>query len=148
MSEWFENGILRVLVPSGWKLFYGIDSEGNASPRNLHIFKGAQTELDVFSKAGITVFYHGKDEIYISTKDFYENVRDLEPFECGGHLWNGYTCTSFGYPYTMLEAKDDGCVFQVMILMKNGEYEISLNDEDVRSIIESISASSSRLLSV
>ena len=59
MSEWFENGILRVLVPSGWKLFYGIDSEGNASPRNLHIFKGAQTELDVFSKAGITVFYHG-----------------------------------------------------------------------------------------
>ena len=109
MSEWFENGILRVLVPSGWKLFYGIDSEGNASPRNLHIFKGAQTELDVFSKAGITVSYHGKDEIYISTKDFYENVRDLEPFECGGHLWNGYTCTSFGYPYTMLEAKDDAC---------------------------------------
>ena len=86
MSEWFENGILRVPVPSGWKLFYGIDSEGNASPRNLHIFKGAQTELDVFSKAGITVFYHGKDEIYISIKDFYENVRDLEPFECGGHL--------------------------------------------------------------
>ena len=73
MSEWFENGILRVLVPSGWKLFYGIDSEGKASPRNLHIFKGAQTELDVFSKAGITVFYHGKDEIYISIKDFYEN---------------------------------------------------------------------------
>lgn len=62
MSEWFENGILRVLVPSGWKLFYGIDSEGNASPRNLHIFKGAQTEFDVFSKAGVTVFYHGKDE--------------------------------------------------------------------------------------
>lgn len=104
-----------------------------------YIFKGAQTELDVFSKAGITVFYHGKDEIYISIKDFYENVRDLEPFECGGHLWNGYTCTSFGYPYTMLEAKDDGCVFQVMILMKNGEYEISFNDADVRSIIESIS---------
>ena len=39
----------------------------------------------------------------------------------------------------MLEAKDDGCVFQVMILMKNGEYEISFNDADVRSIIESIS---------
>ena len=101
-SELFDNSILRVLVPSGWKLFYGIDSEGNASPRNLHIFKGAQTELDVFSKAGITVFYHGKEEIYISIRDFYENVRDLEPFECGGYLWNGYTCTSFGYPYTML----------------------------------------------
>ena len=37
------------------------------------------------------------------------------------------------------KTKDDGCVFQVMILMKNGEYEISFNDADVRSIIESIS---------
>ena len=64
---------------------------------------------------------------------------DLEEFTLGAYMWNGYTCTSLGYPYTMLEATHDGCVFHVMILMKNGEYEISLNDADVRSIIESIS---------
>ena len=53
-------------------------------------------------------------------------------------MWYGYTCTSMGYPYTMLEAKDDGCVFQVMILMKNGEQEISLDDADVKIILESL----------
>ena len=58
----------------------------------------------------------------------------MDPFVLGEYTWNGYTCTSLGYPYTMLEAKQDGCVFQVMILTKNGEYEIytALN---TRSII-------------
>ena len=137
-GELFDNDILRVFVPSGWKLFYGIDADGNASPKKLHIYKGAQTELDVFSKAGITICFYGKDEIYISIKDFYDDVRDLEPFECGGHLWNGYTCLSFGYPYTMLESMRNGVTFQVMILMKNGEHEISLDDADVKIILENL----------
>ena len=38
----------------------------------------------------------------------------------------------------MLEAKQDGYVFQVMILMKNGEHEISLDDADVKIILESL----------
>ena len=38
----------------------------------------------------------------------------------------------------MLEANHDGCVFHVMILMKNGEYEISLADADVQTILTSI----------
>ena len=140
IGEQFDNGILRVFVPSGWKLFYGIDSDGNASPKKLHIYKDAQTEFDIFSKAGITVCFYGKDEIFLSTSIFYDNVRDLEPFECGGHLWNGYTCTSFDYPYTMLNATRDGVTFQVMILNENGTHKIALEDEDVRAILESISA--------
>lgn len=140
IGEQFDNGILRVFVPSGWKLFYGIDSDGNASPKKLHIYKDAQTELDIFSKAGITVCFYGKDEIFLSTSIFYDNVRDLEPFECGGHLWSGYTCTSFNYPYTMLNATRDGVTFQVMILNENGTHKIALDDEDVRAILESISA--------
>ena len=62
----------------------------------------------------------------------------MEAFTLGAYTWNGYTCTSFGYPYTMLEAEHDGCVFQVMILTKNGEHEISLADKDVRKILKSL----------
>lgn len=134
----FDNGSLRVFVPSGWKLFYGIDSDGNKTPKKLHIYKGAQTEFDIFSKAGITVCFYGKNDIYISPKAFYDNVHDIEPFKLGDHLWSGFTCTSFDYPYTMLNTTYDGTTFQVMILMKNGEHEIHLDDEDVRSVIESI----------
>lgn len=137
-GQQFDNGIFRVFVPSGWKHFYGIDSDGKASPKKLHVYKDAQTEFDIFSKAGITVCFYGKDEIFFSIRVFYDNVQDIEPFELGGHLWKGYTCTSFGYPYTMLDTTSNGVTFQVMILMKNGEHEISLDDDDVKIILESI----------
>ncbi len=139
-GQLFDNGILRVFLPSGWKLFYGIDSDGKASPKKLHIYKDAQTELDIFTKAGITICFYGENEIFLSPRFFYDDACDIEPFESGGKLWNGFTCSSFGYPYTMLDSKDNGVTFQVMILTKNGEHEISLNDEDVRAVIESIAS--------
>ena len=140
-GQLFKNGILRVFVPSGWKLFYGIDSDGTASPKKLHIYKDAQTESDIFSKAGITVCFFGKNEIFLSTRVFYDNVCDIEPFESGSRLWNGFTCTSFGYPYTILESTQGGVTFQVMILKENGEHSISMDDDDVKMIIESIAQS-------
>ena len=138
MSEWFDNGILRVLVPSGWKLFYGIDSECRTTQKKVHIYKDAKLETDIFTHAGITICFFDRQNYYLSPKFIYDNVADMEAFTLGAYTWNGYTCTSLGYPYTMLEAKQDGCVFQVMILMKNGEHEISLDDEDVKTILESL----------
>ena len=92
-----------------------------------------------FLRSSESNYLAGPDDIYVSPKFIYDNVADMEAFTLGAYTWNGYTCTSLGYPYTMLEATHNGCVFQVMILMKNGEHEVSLNDADVRSIIESIS---------
>ena len=135
----FENDLLRVLVPQGWKLFYGIDSECNTSEKKLHIFKEAETEFDIFSRAGITICFYDKEDIFISIKNVYDNVTDIEPIRLGEHLWEGYTCTSLGYPYTMLTSKRDGVIFYAMILTRNGEYEISLDDSDVKTILESIS---------
>ena len=62
----------------------------------------------------------------------------MEPFSLGEYTWSGYTCTSLGYPYTMLEAKQDGCVFFIMALTKNGDHAISLADADVQMILESL----------
>ena len=138
MSEWFDNGILRVLVPSGWELFYGIDSECRTTQKKVHICKDAKLETDIFTHAGITICFFDRQDYYLSPKFIYDNVTDMEAFTLGAYTWNGYTCTSLGYPYTMLEAKQDGCVFQVMILMKNGEHEISLDDADVKIILESL----------
>ena len=138
MSGWFDNGIFRVLVPSGWELFYGIDSECRTTQKKVHIFKGAKLETDIFTHAGITICFFDRQDYYLSPKFIYDNVEDMEGFTLGAYTWNGYTCTSLGYPYTMLEAKHDGCVFQVMILMKNGEHEISLDDIDVKIILESL----------
>ena len=46
----------------------------------------------------------------------------------------------------MLEAERDGCIFYVMILMKNGDHEISLDDADVREILKSIEQTGSNYL--
>ena len=138
MSGWFDNGILRVLVPSGWELFYGIDSECRTTQKKVHICKDAKIETDIFTHAGITICFFDRQDYYLSPKFIYDNVTDMEAFTLGAYTWNGYTCTSLGYPYTMLEAKQDGYVFQVMILMKNGEHEISLDDADVKIILESL----------
>ena len=134
----FDSGCFCILVPEGWMAFCGIDSEGKTSPKKVHVFKDARLETDIFTHAGLTFCFFGKEDYYLSPRFFYDDIVDMEPFTLGDYTWNGYTCTSLGYPYTMLEARRDGCVFQVMILMKNGDHSLSLSDEDVQSILTSL----------
>ena len=137
-TDLFDSGYFRIIVPVGWMAFLGIDSECRTTRKKVHIFKDAKLETDIFTHAGITICFFDRQDYYLSPKFIYDNVADMEAFSLGAYTWNGYTCTSFGYPYTMLEAEHDGCVFQVMILMKNGEHEISLEDADVKIILESL----------
>ncbi len=137
-SEIYNNSVICAAVPEGWKAFEAIDSGGNLTLKKFHVYKNAETPMDIFRKAGITVCYFAKGDIYLSPRSFYDNVEDIEPFELGEHLWQGYTCTSLGYPYTMLESHCDGVVFQVMILTENNGEKIALEDPDVTEILESI----------
>ena len=137
-SQIYKNGVISVCVPSGWKLFTGIDSGGKETSEKVHIYKNIELKTDVFRKAGITICYYGEDKIYLQTRDFYDDVKDIEPFEMGRYMWSGYTCTSMGYPYIMLEAYEGKAVFQVMLLLENNGERISLDDTDVCMIIESI----------
>ncbi len=139
MAEVFDSGVIRLNVPDGWKSFIGTDSEGKCTPKKVLVYKNVNEPLEIFSKAGITVCYFGKDDCYFSPKWFYDNVKDIENFTLGGREWKGYTCTSLGYPYIMLESYGDGTVFQVMVLLENGENKISLEDQDVQEVISSIS---------
>lgn len=137
-GTYFDTGRVRVFVPSGWKAFLGIDSEGRPDAKKLHIFKDATIETDIFIKAGITVCYFSKGEYFYSPKGFYDEVCDIEPKMIGERTFEGYTCKSIGYPYTMLDCFEDGCVIHVMILEKNGDHSISLSDKDVIDVISSI----------
>ena len=134
----FDSGRFCVTVPDGWMAFCGTDSGGKITPKKVHIYKGISLQTDIFTHAGITVCFFGKEDYYLSPRHFYENIVDMKPLPIGSYTWNGYTCTSLGYPYTMLDTEKDGYIFQVMILMKNGEHGISLDDTDVRRIIGSL----------
>jgi len=134
----FDSGRFCAAVPEGWMAFCGTDSGGKITPKKVHIYKGISLRTDIFTHAGITVCFFGKEDYYLSPKNFYENIVDMEPIRIGPYTWNRYTCTSLGYPYIMLDTEKDGYIFQVMILIKNGEHEISLDDTDVRLIIGSL----------
>lgn len=136
--ELYDSGRFQVVVPDGWMAFCGIDSEGRPTQKKVHIYKDAVIETDVYTHVGITICFFGRQDYYLSPKSFYDDVVDMETFTLGENTWGGYSCTSMGYPYTMLESKRDGCVFQVMILMKNGEHEISLADADVQTVLKSL----------
>lgn len=131
-------GVIGVCILPGWMAFCGIDSEGHENPKKLHIYKNIYSQADIFSHPGITVCYFGEDEIYFSPRFFYDNVQDIPSFRLGERLWTGYTCTSLSYPYTMLENHSEDGVLQIMILMENSSEKISLEDPDVRTILQSI----------
>lgn len=137
-SREFNNGVYAFDLPSGWSVFPGIDSGGKTVQTKLHIYKDAITPSDVFTHAGITVCQVDLRLGFFSTRFFYDNTCDIDDVELGGIVWKGYTCTSFGYPYTMLECLMDKIIISLMILMKNGEHTISFDDEDVRKIISTI----------
>lgn len=136
--DFFDSGKFRVAVPDGWLAFCGIDSEGKTTPKTVHVYKDCLIETDIFTHVGLTFCFFGKKDYYLPTRFFYDNVSDIDPVTIGAYTWNGYTCTSLGYPYTMLETENDGRVFKVMILMKNGDHELLLTDPEVQNILESL----------
>ena len=139
-AEVFRNEFLQVVVPDNWKAFLGIDAEGKTTQKKLHIYKNAESELDIFHKAGITICYYEDAGQYLLIKDLYDDINDIPSFELGNYCWSGYTCRSFGYPYIMLESSEKTDRILLMILTENGENKISFSDSDVQEIIKSIVA--------
>ena len=71
-------------------------------------------------------------------KSFYDDVKDIDSFEKAGYSWSGYTCSSAGYEYTILEGNKGEEDLQVSIITKAGDNTMSIDDEDVQSILDSI----------
>ena len=134
----YDNGAVSVFVPDGWMVFNGVDCEGRETTSKVFVYKGIKNQFEIFTHAGFQICFYRKGESYISAKAIYSNVEDIEPFTLGENHWTGYTCNSFGYPYTMLESKNPEYSLLVMMLKENGEHKISFDDADVRAVIESI----------
>ena len=84
-TKFFENEFLRVVVPDRWLAFLGIDSEGNTSPKKLHIFKDVSSEIEIFTHTGITVCYYEDASLGFLIKEFYDDIIDIPPFELGNY---------------------------------------------------------------
>mgnify|MGYP001054167195 FL=1 len=142
-GETFDAGNISALAPKGWKAFPVSDLfdeyEGDNNPNSMQICKDGDDEWDLLSKPYVMITYYGPEASFYSSKDWYDNVEDIESFTLGNYTWEGYTCTSLDYPYTILETIDGDIAIQVDILEKSSDkLEIALEDVDVQAIIASI----------
>ena len=73
-------------------------------------------------------------------KSFYEKVKDQDPLKLDNYEWKCFTGQQFDgdFEYAVLEAIDGDASIQVNVILKNGDKTISLDDKDVKEIIESI----------
>lgn len=144
-GEVYDTGIFKTLIPEGWKAFPVSDmfsEEENATdPEKLQIIKGGETEWDLFSKPYVAINIFPNNSLLTPSKDWYDNAADLEPLAIGGYTWNGFTAESAGVPMAMLWTEDaKGNDIQVTVMLKTTDGEVTLEDADVRAIIESIQA--------
>lgn len=139
----YNVGDITVDIPDGWKAFGNTDIHADdpttISKRSVNVCKGGVTEADIFTKPYVKIDYYGSD-IYMMAPDksFYENVVDVAPVELGGRTWSGFSCESLGYPIIILTAENGDDQFQVNIFRGQDDDAISLEDEEVKRIIASI----------
>ena len=139
-SETFDTGKISITVPDGWKAF-GSSSTDKDSQNSINVFKGAKSEFDMFSKPGIYIYYYGPDTEYLNgSGSFYDDYTEQAPITIGNRTWNYHTYSSIGYPYAELiwQDADKGLTLQLNVLLENKPYKISLDDEDVKAIVESL----------
>lgn len=141
-GETYDAGQVSALVPEGWKAFPTTDVfdeyEGDYDPNAFSIYKGAQSEWDQLAKPGITITRMDTAS-FVSAKDWYDDVKDIEVAPIGSYTCTGYTGTSLvDYPYTVIEMVDGDTTVQVAILTESNGEKIALEDADVQAILASI----------
>lgn len=142
-GETFDGGNISILVPDGWMAFHGTDvfkdyDEGY-NPNVINIGKGVEKELDLFSKPYIQIEFYPSDKTMSKPyKELYTDVKDLDPITYGKYTFNAFTAKSSDIPIAQLWTEGDQDQLMLSIWTENGGEKISLDDDDVKSILSSI----------
>lgn len=133
----FDAGNVKALVPEGWKAFEVPDAFGDGmDPDIMHIIKGGSKDTDMLSHAYIRLVYYGPDQWMMTPdKDWYEDCVDLQPFEAGGHTWNGFSGKSLDVPLTVLWTEEGNIGYQLNLLTDADQSSFKLEDADVQAIL-------------
>ena len=116
--------------------------EDMKDPDSIYLYKGAEKASDIFTANGITISYqeYGLLGSFDDMKGYYNNVQEKDPLKLSNYEWEYFTGEMLDqYKYAIMMAEADGdAVIQVNVVLKNKDNTISLEDEDVKAILESI----------
>ena len=137
----YDTGVFSVAQPDGWGIAPVPDSlkkfDGKTNPNSVYAIKGGKEDSDVISCPYLWITWYPKGN-YVSSKGFYDNVKDLDPVTIGGRDWTGFSFSSMDTPGISIEAREGDGQWVVMLSTERTNSKISLEDADVKAIIESI----------
>ena len=137
-----DTGVFSISAPDGWTAVNVPDTlkeyDGKVNPNGCYVIKGGTSAADMINCPYIWVVYYENGSRYSSSKGFYDNVKDLDPFELGGRTWKGFTFSSMDVPGASITAEDGGHLWVVNLSPERKDLSFSLEDEDVKAILSSI----------
>ena len=142
-GETVDTTVFSVLVPDGWKSFNAVDvfdeyTDLGYDPNGLNIYKGAESDGDMFTCPGLNISYFGPDTTMLAPdKAWYEGAVDIESFTTGDYTWQGFTYDYDSYKMGVLWT-DSPVQLTVNLTMGSTDGSISLDDADVQAILGSI----------
>lgn len=125
----YQTKLLSVEVPKGWKF---VDNQEKAD--SAYIYKG---EKEAMESPAVVITYCDPDTQMLSPRAAYQNTKDIDPVTIGDYTWEGFTAESFDYPITVLLLKKPHQL-QVVLFKEVEGQKINLEDDDVQTIIRSI----------
>lgn len=147
-AETYDVGAFTISVPSGWTVFPQTDIFGETNedgtepidPESILLAKGANDEFDAYSKPSVRIYYYSPDTIVMDSKDFYDDVQELEGVTVNGVECEAFSGDSLGYVYQLISYVTDDAQYEISILISNDGKEtgITWEDADVKAIMESI----------
>ena len=132
-----DTGVMSVTAPSGWGVCKRT-IDGSEKDDQIYVIKDGETQTDTMGCPNILVSYYKNASEYTETNSFFKDSADVSPIKAGDKTWEGYTYTDFGTPSACLMAKDGNALFVCVIVLEKGDSKISLDDDDVKSVLESI----------
>ena len=131
----YNVGEFSVKLPAGWNALEVTSIDGGKDTNSIDIAKGTS----LFSDPYIRIDYYGPSTTMMAlSSSLYTNVEELDTMEIGGYTWNGFKCTAGSKPLINLQTEAGEHEFQIAIWCEATNGTISLDDADVKAIIESI----------
>ena len=134
-----ETDVFSVTAPSGWCAVKRT-LDGKEKDDQVYVIKDGEVQTDSMNHPSILVSYYKDPSEYVDTKSFYKDSKDISSFKEGDLTWEGYTYTDFGTPSACLKAKDGSAMWVCVLILEKGDGKISVEDEDVKSVLSSLKA--------
>lgn len=149
-GETYDVGDFTFTLPSGWQAFpqedfFGDeDADGNKpiDPALIYVSKDAKSDFELLDSPYVMINYYPASTTLMSSKDFYENVEDLDVTVQGkaaDEAYKGESGIIEGWSYQIIQFTTDNAQFMVTIPDSlNGNPGYAYTDPDVVAILESL----------